>query len=72
MNKLLLPIVPACITFGPLFMTRIGGTARADVGNNFVFAGAAMLAVGLIVMFRIIVTQQKLIERLQSDRRVDA
>jgi hypothetical protein len=72
MNKLLLAIVPACITFGPLFMTRIAGTARADAGNSLVFAGVAMLAVGLIAMFRIIVAQQKLIERLQADRRVDA
>jgi hypothetical protein len=71
MNKLLW-VVPACITFGPLFMTRIGGTARADVGVGLEFTGVCMLAAGLGVMFNVIVTQQKLIEKLQADRRVDA
>jgi hypothetical protein len=71
MNKLLLAVTPACITFGPLFMTRIAGTARPDAGNALVFAGVVMLALGLIGMFRMILAQQKLIERLQVDRRSD-
>ncbi len=59
MNKLLWSIVPACITFGPLFMTRIGGTARADWGDGLAFGGAFMLVAGLVIMFKAIAAQQR-------------
>lgn len=72
MNKLLTSVIAPCITFGPLFMTRIAGSARADVGNGLVFAGVMMLATGLVLMMRIIASQQKLIEGLKVDRRNDA
>ena len=70
MNKLLLAIVPVCVTFGPLFMTRIAGTTPPDAGNGLVTAGVLMLIAGLVVMFRIVVAQQKVIEKLQSEQRV--
>lgn len=64
MEKFFSAIVPACITFGPLFMTRIAGTARPEAGNNVVFAGVFMLVAGLCIMHRKLAMQQKLIEKL--------
>lgn len=69
MKKVIWAIVPVCITFGPLFMTRIAGTARADIGHRLEFSGVMMLAVGLVIIFRVITSQQKLIDRLLSEKR---
>jgi len=46
-------LIPACITFGPLFMTRIGGSI--NVGENSMpFIGTLMLSAGLIMMFQML------------------
>ena len=63
-KKFLWALVPACVTFGPLFMTRIAGTARTDA-TYLVGIGVGMLAVGLCVMFRVLVSQTREIEELK-------
>jgi hypothetical protein len=70
-GKLAESCVPACITFGPLFMTRIAGTASTQVGDELVFAGVLMLAFGLCVMLSTIQKQQKLIAELRTERQRD-
>ena len=68
-DKLLWVLIPACITFGPLFLTRIAGTAPAQNGNQLVTEGMVMLTVGLVGMFRIISKQQKRIRALEDAAR---
>ena len=63
-KKMLWALVAPCITFGPLFMTRIAGTARTDA-PYLVEAGVGMLVVGLVVMFRVLVHQSREIEELK-------
>lgn len=63
-------VVPACITFGPLFMTRIAGSASPEVGDELVFIGVTMLAVGLGIMFTRIEAQRREIAKLLSERQV--
>ena len=65
-DKLLWALIPACVTFGPLFMTRIAGTAAPQNNNNLVEEGVFMLSIGLIGIFRIISKQQKVIRSLES------
>jgi hypothetical protein len=69
MTKLLWPIVPACLTFGPLFMTRIAGSASPEIGSGLVLAGVFMLAGGLAILFAVVRGQQKAIEELQAKLR---
>jgi hypothetical protein len=71
-NKWFVAIVPVCVIFGPLFMTRIGGTVVPETGRTLVMVGVLMLAAGLVVMFRLVLAQQKVIETLQAERRVNA
>ena len=68
MDKLQLAVVPGCIAFGPLFMTRIAGSAKPEAGDSLVWLGVFMLSVSLGIMFNRIVRQQKLIEKLQAER----
>lgn len=63
-KKILWALVAPCITFGPLFMTRIGGRARTDA-PYLVEAGVGMLIIGLGVMFRMLVQQNHQIEELK-------
>ena len=65
-DKLLRGLIPACVTFGPLFMTRIAETAAPEYGHRLVVSGMLMLVIGLIGIFRIISGQQKMIADLQS------
>ena len=57
-GNLLWALVPACIIFGPLFMTRVGGTVRAEA-PYLVVTGAGMLVVGLVVMLRVLIQQSR-------------
>jgi hypothetical protein len=66
LSSLLWPFVPACITFGPLFMTKINGTASPEASEHLVSEGTLMLSIGLIGMFLFIQRQQKTIEKLQA------
>ena len=50
MWKRLRPIVPACLTFGPLFMV-MGPEFNNPVQT---WAGVYMLMVGLVIMFRLL------------------
>jgi hypothetical protein len=65
-DKLIWAVIPACITFGPLFMTRIVGTAAPQNGNRLLTGGVLMLSIGLIGIFRIISKQQKVIRTMQA------
>jgi hypothetical protein len=65
-RKLLWAMVPACVTFGPLAMTRIAGSARTEA-TYLEGAGVLMLAAGLCVMFRVITRQTREIEALKRD-----
>ena len=52
-SKFRYALIPACITAGPMFMTRIGG--MADVGGNIMpFIGTLMLIAGLCMMFQML------------------
>jgi hypothetical protein len=61
-------IVPACITFGPLFMTNIAGTASPEHGNLIVFTGVIMLSFGLGFMIQTIEHQRRRIEEILEAR----
>lgn len=50
-------LVPACITFGPLFMSRIGGLMDGWIGVSISLFGVFMLSAGLGMMFHLIVQQ---------------
>ena len=53
--KLRYSLIPACITFGPLFMTNIGDTFDAGITSTIIaLAGAFMVAAGLSMMLGII------------------
>jgi hypothetical protein len=73
MNKLIWSLVPACFSFGPLFLTRINGSARPESAHFLETAGLIMLTFGLLVTFRVITRQQREIaelrESLTADRR---
>lgn len=64
MRGLLIAIVPACITFGPLFMTQIGGFA-SHTNYPLEALGSLLTMIGLGIMFRILMKQQETIKNLQ-------
>lgn len=68
-NKLLRATVPTCVTFGPLFMTRIAGTAAPRYGDDLVPPGVLMLSLGLVGICRIIASQQRAIRHLKDQFR---
>ncbi len=51
MAKLLFPLLPACLAFGPIFIV-IG--LQPDAMRWFAYFGAAMTSVGLLVLFALI------------------
>lgn len=61
-------MIPACITFGPLFMTRIAGSASNDASNALVFTGVLMLSFGLGMMYSTIESQRRTIAQLRAAR----
>ncbi|MBL8897104.1 MAG: hypothetical protein JNM84_05730 [Planctomycetes bacterium] len=65
-------MVPACITFGPLFMTRIAGTASNDASTTLVFTGVLMLSFGLGTMYSTIESQRRTIAQLRAERETAA
>jgi hypothetical protein len=70
MNKpmtLIFSLVPACITFGPLFMTRLGGTSTSKWAP---MVGSFMLAIGLSIVFGVVAQQDKRIKDLQAKLKV--
>ena len=66
LDKFLLAMIPACVTFGPLFMTRIAGTAAPEKGNSLVTTGTFMVSVGLMLMYRTMQKQQKRIREMEE------
>jgi len=65
-DKLLGALIPVCITFGPIFMTRIAGTVAPQYGGHLVMVGVFMLLIGLVGIYRILSKQQKVIHDLQA------
>ncbi len=65
-------LIPACICFGPLFMSRIGGLIDGSLGIASVWWGVANLTFGLFMMFELIAGQQAFIEKLRTERQVSA
>lgn len=61
-KKILVALVPACITFGPLFMMGVVGTAPYQFTPML---GCFMVIVGLGIMFRMIMQQQSVIEKMR-------
>jgi hypothetical protein len=60
---------PACISFGPLFMTNIGETIGRNEGWSWLpLAGSLMVAAGLGMMLGILIEQQQVINRLLSEQ----
>ena len=66
MSKLWMTLLPAIFSFGPMFMTNMGG--HGSSGFDFVVSlGAAlMVGFGLISMFKRMNKQDELIKEMQS------
>ena len=65
-------LIPGCIGFGPLFISRMGGWAEGTLGTVLSWWGVITLTYGLYLMFELIAEQQTLIEKLKADRQVTA
>jgi len=65
-------LIPSCICFGPLFMSRIGGLADGSLGVALCWWGVVTLTFGLYLMFELIAEQQAFIEELRTKRQVSA
>ena len=65
MSKFLTSVLAPCLSFGPLFMTNIGGTA-SDSGIPISMIGSFMVMFGLMIMFRHMIKQDQLIKKMQS------
>jgi hypothetical protein len=66
-------LIPACISFGPLGISRMGGTIPDEPGYGLlativVVAGVILLTAGLSMMFQFLVEQQMAIESLRKER----
>lgn len=78
-EPLFLSFVPALITGGPLFLALSRNSATPPSSNLALalgvagYAGALALAIGLVVIFRMLVRQQRELEalRLQLDTSED-
>ena len=66
MPKFLLTILAPCLSFGPLFMTNMGGTV-SDSSVPLSMMGSFMVAFGLLIMFRHMTKQAQLITQMQSE-----
>ncbi len=65
--------IPACIAFGPLAMTRIGGLIDGNLGVGLLLGGAILLTIGLLLMFELVAGQQAFLEKQrQIEQGVDA
>jgi hypothetical protein len=68
-----LAFVPATITGGPLFLALARGSTAAPSSDLELafriagYAGALALAIGLVVIFRIVLRQQREIEALRLE-----
>lgn len=60
--------IPACISFGPIAMTRMAGTVSGELSDTLVSVGGFMLMFGLYLMFGLIAKQQIYIEKLEEER----
>lgn len=65
-------LIPSCILFGPLFISRMGGWIDGSLGVALSWWGVATLTYGLYLMFELIAQQQALIEELRTERRDSA
>ena len=77
MKQLLLSFVPAMITGGPLFLAIAAGQSMASSPSTSSlyltlagYAGAVALSLGLAVMFRLTMHQERVI--LELERRLTA
>ncbi len=66
-------LIPACISFGPLAMSRMAGTIPDDPAYGIlptlvVISGVVLLTAGLHLMFRFLMEQNMTIEALQKER----
>jgi len=64
-------LIPACVTFGPAFMTRMGGTIESGLGAGVALLGTAMLVGGLLLMLELVLKQQAYLEKLNAERDVN-
>ena len=71
MSKLLLALLPALVSFGPIFMTGMGGTILSDDDRTLrapvLYAGAFMTSSALLALWRALVKQEARIDRLTKE-----
>ena len=65
MKKIFLTLTPVCISFGPLFMSNLGDPSRSGEMNFLIFGGSIMVTVGLCILFKLVIDQQKVIDNLK-------
>ncbi len=65
MSKFLLVALAPCLSFGPLFMTNMGGTASGS-GIPISMIGSFMVIFGLVTLFRHMMKQDQLIKEMKS------
>ena len=65
MPRFLLGALAPCFSFGPLFMTNIGGLV-GDSNLPVSMIGSFMVMFGLIIMFRHMMKQDQLIEEMRT------
>ncbi len=65
-------LIPSCILFGPLFISRVGGSADGTLGVVLSWWGGITLTYGLYLMFDLLAQQQALIDKLRADRQPPA
>ena len=66
LDKFFWIVIPSCLTFGPLFMTRIANTAPPEETTRLTSYGVCLLVIGLIGIFRILRKQQYAIDKLTA------
>jgi hypothetical protein len=59
-------MVPACISFGPLLMTNLGGLSNPGWGWVISLLGTLQVTIALGIMFSMINEQRVVIERLSK------
>lgn len=69
MFKLRHAMIPACISFGPLLMSRMGGTVTGGLGTGTVWVGVVLLTCGLHLILELVMQQQAFIEECRSKQR---
>ncbi len=66
MSKFLIGVLTICLSFGPLFMTNLGSHGSDDSSFVRSLIGSLMIGFGLIVMFRHMMQQDRVIKEIQS------